>query len=154
MPTDYESVIRSKCPNGTLYRSDEKLAAWLAVPVGNVPDILDSLISAEVLRFDDISSKGTERYKLGIPTALGSDAVHLYWVMLSSSTASGVVTFTTLDDLADAVSMDTDTTRTAFGELRRAGLVDEDDIADYRCPVILRRVETFDPSIREFDPIR
>jgi hypothetical protein len=62
---EYESILRSKCINRTLYRSDEKLAAWLAVSAGDVPGIVDSLISAGVLIFDGMSSKGTERYKLG-----------------------------------------------------------------------------------------
>ena len=54
MPTmkEHEAVLREKCRNGILYRNDGKLAAWLAIPVGDVPDVLAELISADVLRSD------------------------------------------------------------------------------------------------------
>ncbi len=61
----HEAGLRRKCIDGTVYRRDDKLATWLAVSAGEIPGIIESLVREGVLRFDGISSKGTERYKLG-----------------------------------------------------------------------------------------
>ncbi|MGQ9348811.1 hypothetical protein [Mycolicibacterium gilvum] len=142
MPTlrEHEAELRTRCHNGTLYRNDEKLAAWLAVPVEDVPGVLAELANADVLRFDGESSKGTERYKLGLPSQLTAEARRLYRAMLSASTASDVVNVTNLQELAQLASLSTDRTRSAFGELRSAHLVTEKTLGDHRFPVILRRI--------------
>jgi hypothetical protein len=136
-----EAVLRAKCRNGTLYRNDEKLAKWLAIPIGDVPDALAELVSADVLRLDGTASSGAERYRLGLPSNLSADARHLYRVMLSKATATDVVNVTTADELAQLAGMEVGRARSAFSELSRAHLVTEDTFDDRRFPVILRRCE-------------
>jgi hypothetical protein len=142
MPTDkdHEDVLRDKCRNGTLYRNDAKLAVWLAVPEGAVKSTLDRLVAQGVLSLTGTSSRGSEIYKLGLPSHLSDDARRLYRVMLSKSTATDVVNVTTVGELADVASMSVQRTRSAFNELSRAKLAGEETFGDHRFPVILRRL--------------
>ena len=143
LPTmkEHEAVLRTKCRNGTLYRNDEKLATWLAIHIGDVPDAVAELVSADVLRLDGYASSGAERYKLGLPSHLSDDARRLYRVMLSKATATDVVNVTTVGELAQLAGMDVARTRSAFHALSRAHLVTEDTFDDRTFPVILRRCE-------------
>ena len=143
MPTmkEHEAVLREKCRNGILYRNDEKLAAWLAIHLGSVPEVLAGLVSADVLRLDGHASSGAERYKLGIPSHLSDDARRLYRVMLSKATATDVVNVSTVGELAQLAGVDIPRTRRAFHALSRAHLVAEDTFDDRTFPIILRRCE-------------
>jgi hypothetical protein len=139
---DHEAVLRAKCLNGTLYRRDAKLSNWLGVPEEEVKFVLDRLKDQGVLIPNGISERGSERYRLGLPSHLSPDARRLYKAMLSKSTAFDVVNVTTLGELANVASMGEERTRRAFSELSRAHLVTEDTFGDHRLPVILRRAET------------
>ncbi|MCW2551140.1 MAG: hypothetical protein JWR78_921 [Mycobacterium sp.] len=141
MPTmkEHEAVLRARCRNGTLYRNDEKLAAWLAIPVDDVAAAIAELVSADVLRLTGVSSQGSERYEFGLPSHLSDDARRLYRVMLSKATASDVVNVTTVDELARLTGLEAHRTRSAFGQLSHAKIVTEDTFGDHRFPVILRR---------------
>jgi len=136
-----EAVLCAKCRNGTLYRNDDKLATWLAIPIGDVPDAMAELVSADVLRLDGVASSGAERYKLGFPSHLSDDARRLYRVMLSNATAADVVNVNTAEELAQLAGMEVGCTRSAFSQLSRAHLVIEDNFDGLKFPVILSRCE-------------
>ncbi len=136
---EHEAVLRDRCHNGTLYRNDEKLAAWLAVPVDDIPTVIDQLVSAEILRFTGVSSSGAERYQLGLPTYLTDDARRVYRVLLENATATDVVNITTVGELAQLASIDISRTRGAFRQLATAKIVTEETFGDHRFPVILQR---------------
>jgi len=137
---EHEARLREKCRNGTLYRNDAKLSAWLDVPENEVKHVLDQLVAQDVLSLQGVSSRGSEIYNLGLPSHLSDDARRLYRTMLSHSTAADVVNVTTLPELATLASMDEQRTRAAFHELSRAHLVAEETFGDHRFPVILRRL--------------
>jgi hypothetical protein len=137
---EHEAVLRAKCRSGTLFRNDEKLAAWLAIPVDDVATAIAELVSADVLRFTGVSSSGVERYQLGLPNHLTDEARRLYKVMLSHTTAMDVVNVTTVGELAQLAGMSVDRARGAFRQLAQAKLVMEDTFDGHRFPVILRRL--------------
>jgi hypothetical protein len=66
---DYAAVLRSKCLNGTLYRNDAKIAAWLGIPEDEVDRVINRLRAQRVLLFHDLSAHGAEVYRLATPPA-------------------------------------------------------------------------------------
>ncbi len=139
---EHEAVLRDKCRNGTLYRSDAKLAAWLQVSEGEVQSVLDELVAADVLRHKGTSSKGSQIFELGFPAWLTVTARRLYQSMLSKATASGVVNVTTATELAATAGIPVEKVHPAYNELRQARLVSEETIDGKRFPTVLRWVTT------------
>jgi hypothetical protein len=64
LTTDHGAVLRAKCLNGKLYRSDAKLSTWLGIGPEEVQGVLDRLVAQGVLSLVGISSRGSELYHL------------------------------------------------------------------------------------------
>ena len=63
----YEEVLRTKCNNTKLYRSDAKLASWWNVPESRVQEILKALFDDGVIVYAGQSRTGKQIFHIQPP---------------------------------------------------------------------------------------
>jgi hypothetical protein len=128
----HSDVLRTKVRNGKLYRSDEKLAIWLNIPVEEVPAVVESLVEAGVLTFAGMSSKNTEIYRL----PLSSESGEFHRLLVANASVSGVVNAPTLGKLSELTGVPISQVRSAWDELQLHGFVGEQRFGTRLLPVV------------------